>query len=271
MHPMTSGKDLAAEIRRIVIEESKRANVGHIGSSLSIADLVAAVFVGSDSLASAENPERDRFVLSKGHAALAVYAALRATDRISEETLRSFCTDGTRLGVHPEPTLPEIDFGTGSLGHGLSLGAGAALGARWQGSPRRAFVLISDAECNEGSTWEAAMFAGHHGLGNLCAIVDVNGQQALGYTADVLDLPGLGEAWDGLGWQVEEIDGHDPEPAAELIAGVGEGRKPTLLLARTTFGKGVSFMESSIEWHYWPLDDDGFERAMAELAVGEAA
>jgi transketolase len=266
MPEMTSGKDLAAEIRRIVIEESKRANVGHIGSSLSIADLVAAVFVGSDSLARPDDPDRDRFVLSKGHAALAVYAALRATGRISEETLRSFCTDGTQLGVHPEPTLPEIDFGTGSLGHGLSIGAGAALGARWQDSPRRVFVLISDAECNEGSTWEAAMFAGHHRLDNLVAIVDLNGQQALGYTADVLDLPGMTDAWRNFGWQVRELDGHDPEEAANAIAGIAGEQGPTLLVADTTFGKGVSFMESSIEWHYWPLSDEHFEQAMAELS-----
>jgi transketolase len=260
-----SGSALAAQIRRTVIEESKRANVGHIGSSLSIADLLAAIFTASSSLANGEGPERDRFVLSKGHAALALYAALRATGRISEETLRSFCEDGTQLGVHPEPALQGIDFGTGSLGHGLSLAAGAALGACWQESPRRVFAILSDAECNEGSTWEAAMFAAHHRLGNLVAILDLNGQQALGYTADVLDLPGLADAWRAFGWDVRDVDGHEPERITQIIEEIAGSERPTLLIAHTTFGKGVSFMESSIEWHYWPLSEETFAQAMAEL------
>ena len=266
-----SESPLAAQIREIVIEQSRRANVGHIGSSLSIADIVAAVFGGAASLSSPDPRERDRFVLSKGHAALAVYAALAATGRISEEKLHSFCEDGTLLGVHPEPALDGIDFGTGSLGHGLSLAVGAALAARWQSSSRRAFALLSDAECNEGSVWEAAMFAGHHRLGNLVAIVDLNGQQALGYTAEVLDLRRMTEAWRAFGWEVHDVDGHDPAAIEETIAGIDGGGPPNLLLAQTTFGKGVSFMESSIEWHYWPLSDESFEQAMAELSGKERA
>lgn len=262
---------LATQIRKIVIEQSKRANVGHIGSSLSIADMVAALFGGAVSSPSPNHHDRDRFVLSKGHAALAVYAALYATGQISEQTLLSFCEDGTRLGVHPEPALEGIDFGTGSLGHGLSLAAGAALGARWQDSSRRVFALLSDAECNEGSVWEAAMFAGHHGLGNLVAIIDRNGQQALGYTADVLDLRDMAGAWRAFGWEVHDIDGHDPEAIASVIEGLKGSERPNLLIAQTTFGKGVSFMESSIEWHYWPLSDANFEQAMTELAAGEPA
>lgn len=261
-----SGLESDAEaIRRIVLEQSYRAGVGHIGSALSIADIVAALLGQFESIAAAEDPDRDRLILSKGHAALALYAGFANRGLISEAQLESFCGDGTELGVHPEPTLTGIDFGTGSLGHGLSLAAGAALGACWQRSERRVFAVLSDAECNEGSTWEAAMFAAHHRLGNLGAIVDLNGQQALGYTADVLDLPGLTSAWEALGWRIVEIDGHDTAALAEGFDEVGSSDVPILFAARTTFGKGVSFMESKIEWHYRPLTDDLYTQALAEL------
>jgi transketolase len=260
----------AEEIRRIVLEQSFRAGVGHIGSALSIADILAALLGSSESIADPDDPDRDRLVLSKGHAALALYAALAVKGRIDAGRLDTFCGDDTELGVHPEPTLAGIDFGTGSLGHGLSLATGAALAARWQGSKRRAFALLSDAECNEGSTWEAAMFAGHHRLGNLGAIVDLNGQQALGYTADVLDLPRLTDAWEALGWRVVEIDGHDTAAMAAAFAALGAEERPTLFAARTTFGKGVAFMESKIEWHYLPLTDELYAEALAGLGEGSA-
>jgi transketolase len=260
----TSTGQLADCIRRIVIEQSKRANVGHIGSSLSIADIVAALYGEALRIPATDDPDRDRFVLSKGHAALAVYAALAASGRISEQELETYCTDGTMLAAHPEPSLQGIDFATGSLGHGLSLGAGAALAARMQGSERRAFVLISDAECNEGSLWEAVMFAAHHRLGNLVAILDLNGQQALGYTDQVMDLHDMPGRWRAFGWDVHEVDGHDPEAIAAEIAGLDDDR-PHLLIADTTFGKGVSYMESKIEWHYLPMSDEQYEQALSEL------
>jgi transketolase len=263
-------RELADQIRRSVIEESKRANVGHIGSSLSIADIIAALFGDVLRVSSDGDPDRDRFVLSKGHAALAVYAALAATGRISADDLHTYCSDGTTLAAHPEPSLPGIDFATGSLGHGLSLATGAALAARMQGSQRRAFALISDAECNEGSLWEAVMFAAHHRLGNLVAILDLNAQQALGYTSDVLDLPDMPARWRAFGWDVHEIDGHDPEQIARTVSGLDDDR-PHLLIAETTFGKGVSFMESKIEWHYLPMSDDQYEQALKELENGAGA
>ena len=259
----------AEAIRRIVLEQSFRAGVGHIGSALSIADIVAVLLGSFPSIAGADR-DRDRLILSKGHAALALYAGLAIRGVVSDEQLATFCGDGTELGVHPEPNLDGIDFGTGSLGHGLSLAAGASLGAKWQGSSRRAFALLSDAEINEGSTWEAAMFAAHHRLGNLGAIVDLNGQQALGYTEDVLALPRLNEAWGALGWRVVEVDGHDVAALASGFHEVGEGEAPILFLARTTFGKGVSFMESKIEWHYRPLTDDLYAEALAGLRGASA-
>ena len=253
------------EIRRIVLRQSKRANVGHIGSALSIADIVAALFSGVLRVEQVDDPERDRFILSKGHAALAVYAALYLSERIGMDQLDSYCADGSQVGVHPEHQLPGIDFSTGSLGHGLSIGVGAALAGRLLASRRRVVVLLSDAECNEGAIWEAVMFARHHGLANLIAIVDMNGQQALGYTKDVLDLGSMTDQWRAFGWDVHDIDGHD---SAGMIAAIETldlaSGPPHVLLARTVFGKGVSFMESQIRWHYMPMSDDEFAQAMAE-------
>ena len=254
---------LADRIRRSVLEQSKRANVGHIGSSLSIADIMAALFGGILRLDSQD--DRDRFILSKGHAALALYAALEGTGRLSREQLDSFCTDGSPLGTHPEHVVDAIDFSTGSLGQGLSMAAGAALAARLEGSQRRVFVVLSDAELNEGSTWEAIMFAAHHGLTNLVAIVDLNGQQALGYTADVMDLSPVADRWRAFGWDVHEVDGHDIPGLEATVDGLS-GNAPHVLLANTTFGKGVSYMESKIAWHYLPMSDEQYEQALAELS-----
>jgi transketolase len=255
-------------IRRIILEQSKRAHVGHIGSALSIADIVCALYSGVLRIPDLRDPERDRFILSKGHAVLALYAALYLRKQLSWEQLNGFCGDGTLLGVHPEHALAGVDFSTGSLGHGLSIGAGSALAARLQGSWRRAFVLLSDAECNEGSVWEAVMFAAHHQLANLVAIVDLNGQQALGYTRDVIELAPLALRWRAFGWDVHEVDGHDlaeiKSVVNDLCFAVGP---PHVLIARTTFGKGVSYMESQIKWHYWPMSDEEFHQALAEIEV----
>jgi transketolase len=255
---------LARRIRRSIIEESRRAHVGHIGSALCIVEVLAALF--GEVLRLDGGDERDRLILSKGHAALALYAALAATGRITYEELATFCSDGTALGAHPEHVVPGIDFSTGSLGQGLSLGAGVALAARLQGSRRRVFVLISDAEMNEGSTWEAVMFAAHQQLGRLVAILDLNGQQALGYTRDVLDLEPVAGRWSEFGWAVEELDGHDVDQLGEHLAAGGDAHAPPrLVIARTTFGKGVSYMENKIDWHYLPLSGQQFAEAMEEL------
>jgi transketolase len=259
--------EMAHGIRASILEQSKRAGVGHVGSSLSITEILAALFAGPLAGVRADDPDRHRLVLSKGHAVLALYAALHSCGRLSRAELDSFCADGSLLGGHPEHALAGIDFATGSLGHGLSLATGAAIAARLQGSERRAYAVMSDAELNEGAVWEAAMFAAHHRLANLIALVDVNGQQALGYTRDVLDLEPLGARWESFGWHVIEVDGHDLGALAHALDGrpVNETR-PLAILARTTFGKGVSFMESQVEWHYWPMSDEQFVRAKAELA-----
>ncbi len=264
MARMTAGERaiLADGIRRTIIDRSYHANVGHIGSALSIADLVAAVVGSSEPFST--SADRDRLVLSKGHAALALYAALHLEGRIDEDELATFCGDGSMLGVHPEHGVMGIDFCTGSLGQGLSLGAGAALAATRQRSDRRVFVIASDAELNEGSTWEAVMFAAHHRLDNLTLLIDLNGQQALGYTADVLEIEAVEKKLGGFGWEALAVDGHDQAALGSALERGSSGR-PRALVAHTTFGHGVSFMESQIKWHYLPLDADAHAAAIAEL------
>jgi transketolase len=253
----------ARQIRRIVLEQSKRAHTGHIGSSLSIVEIVACLYgTGALRVARPDDPGRDRFILSKGHAALALYAALFLKGWIDQEALNSFHTDDTLLSVHPEHALPGIEFSTGSLGHGLGFGVGVALAARMQKSARRIFVLVSDAECNEGSTWEAVMFAAHHRLSNLTVIVDLNGQQALGYTKDVLALSDMVNRWSAFGWDAREVDGHDHIALQQAL--MRESSRPRAIVARTIFGKGVSFMENQLQWHYFPMSDEQYRIAMKE-------
>jgi len=255
-------------IRHIILEQSKRADVGHIGCALSIADIVAALYTDGLQIAAPDDPDRDRLVLSKGHAALAVYAALHLRGWLTEERLQTYCADASLLGVHPEHYLAGVDFSTGSLGQGLSFGVGAALAARMQRSSRCVFVVASDAELNEGSLWEAAMAAAHRRLGNLTLIVDLNGQQALGYTRDVLDLPNMAERWRAFGWDVHEMGGHDAAAISQLLAGFRDAPGlPHVLLAHTTFGKGVAYMERQVKWHYLPMNDAQYTDALSELGV----
>jgi len=264
--PATAAHVCGHQIRRIILEQSKRAHVGHIGSALSVADIIAALYGPVLTGLDPDDPGRDRVVLAKGHAALALYAALHLRGWLSAAELATFHGDDTLLGVHPEHALRGVDFSTGSLGQGLGYAAGAALAARLQGSGRRAFAILSDAECDEGAVWEAAMFAGHHRLANLVAIIDANGQQALGYTKDVLSLEPLAERWRAFGWDCREVDGHDSEELARIIAGldVREGA-PHMLIARTTFGHGVSYMERQVKWHYWPMSDPEYVTALAQI------
>jgi len=259
---------VSRQMRRIILDQAKRANVGHIGSALSIVDILTALYRDVLNVSHPSDPERDRFILSKGHAVLALYAALSLRGWLNAAELETYCGDGSLLGVHPEHQLRGVDFSTGSLGHGLSLGAGAALAARLQGSPRRSFVLVSDAECNEGSLWEAVMFAAHHRLANLITIIDLNGQQALGYTDDVLRLSPMAERWRAFGWDVHEVDGHDVPALSQTIAGLDTTTGPPhVLIAHTVFGKGVSYMERQIKWHYLPMSETEYTQALAELEL----
>lgn len=255
-------------IRRIILEQSRRANVGHIGCALSVADIVSSVYEYGLRERTEDQNDRDRFVLSKGHAALSLFACLHVKGVLSSEQLDTYCADDSLLGVHPECALQGVDFSTGSLGQGLSMAAGAALAARLQRSSRRVFAVLSDAECNEGSVWEGAMFAAQHQLSNLTAVIDLNGQQAFGYTRDVLDLSNMADRWRAFRWDVHEVDGHDRAQLQGVLLDLNyRSGPPHLLVARTTFGKGVSFMQSKIKWHYSPLSDDEYRDALREVGV----
>jgi transketolase len=256
-----TGRDL----RRRVIEVSLKAGVGHIGSALSICDIIAALFDGTLRGLGTEDPDRDRFILSKGHAALALYAALERSGLIRREDIESFCKDGSRFGVHPEHGVPGIEVSTGSLGMGLSIGAGLALSAKMRASRSRTYVLVSDAECNEGSLWEAVMFAAHHRLGSLTAILDANGFQAMGRTREILDLEPHEERWRAFGWNAQALDGHDEHALKAALEAPRADDRPRVLVARTVAGKGVSFMEHHLEWHYYPVTEAQARQALAEL------
>ena len=273
MSPETDLNALASSIRRNVIERAAAAGVGHIGSALSIVDLLAALYGRVLRIPALDDNDRDRFILSKGHAALALYAALYERGLIDQALLTSYCSDGSMLGTHPEHVAPGIDFSTGSLGHGLSLGAGAALAARLQGSSRRVFVLISDAERNEGSAWEAVMFAAHHRLSNLIAMSTSTASKRSATRATFSTSRRSPIASARSAGTALEVDGHDPEGIANTIEGLDQepGRPPHVLVARTVFGHGVSFMEHQIEWHYWPLDDAASQALLDLAALEEGA
>ncbi len=250
-------------IRRGIILSAKRANKGHIGSALSVADLVAAALLSSRDLGDTAG---DRIVLSKGHAALALYVGLCEIGLLSEASLESYSKDGSSLGTHPDPVVHGIDLMTGSLGQGVAFAVGIALGAKLRGVDRHVIAIMSDAELNEGSTWEAFHVAQHHALGNLTVLLDYNGQQAFGYTKDVQAFPNLAAQIRATRWDVHEVDGHQAQPIVSLIARKrSTGGAPQMIIADTTFGSGVSFMERSIPWHYLPLDDECFAIAMKEL------
>ena len=233
------------------------SQVGHIGGNLSALDVLLH-------LHGAVLADDDVFVLSKGHAAGALYIALWAAGLIDEDELCSFHKDGTRLAGHPVARWHKrIPFATGSLGHGMGLAAGVALAKQLRGDPGTVYCLLSDGECEEGSTWEALMFAHHRKLSNLVVLVDANGLQGFGSTLDVASLEPLAPKFRGFGLQVAEIDGHAP---TAFDAALAQRRDETLIvLLKTVKGRGVSFMEGQMEWHYLPLSEDQYLLALREL------
>jgi len=246
------------QARARLLQMHFEARTGHIGGNLSALD--AMLHLHGEVMA-----DNDVFVLSKGHAAGALYISLWAIGLIADDELRSFHQDGTRLAGHPVARGHErVRFATGSLGHGLGLAAGAALGKRLAGQPGTVYCLLSDGECEEGSTWEALMFAHHRRLANLVILVDANGLQGFGATTEVASLEPLAPKFRGFGLEVEEIDGHDPAALDAALARRGDG--PTVILLRTVKGRGVSFMEGRMEWHYLPLNDEQYQIALGEQA-----
>jgi transketolase len=265
-------QELARRIRARAVRMTNRAKSSHVGSILSMAELLAVLYhdVLRVTPATAADPDRDRFILSKGHGCAGLYAVLAERGFFPTEWLDSFYLDGGRLAGHcTADGVPGVEVSTGSLGHGLGVGCGMAVAGKWDHRPYRVFPLLSDGECDEGSTWEAALFAAHHRLDNLVAVVDYNKIQSLGHVKDVLDLEPLGGKWAAFGWAVREIDGHDvAEVGAALTAVPFAPGQPSCVVAHTVKGKGVSFMEDKLLWHYRTPADDEFAAALGEL--GEA-
>lgn len=234
------------------------SGVGHVGGNLSSLDMLLTLHhrvMGGD----------DRFILSKGHAAGALYITLWSLGRLTDEQLTTFHKDHTRLGGHPVPHgVPDIPFSIGSLGHGLGLAAGMALGWRLRGQPGRVFCLLSDGEWNEGSTWESLMFIAHRNLREVVLIVDLNGLQGFGYTAEVVNLGSLANKLKEFGMEVREVDGHDIDAVERSLKAPAPDR-PIALVARTTKGHGVSFMENKLEWHYLPMTAEQYRMAIHEV------
>jgi transketolase len=264
---------LARKIRVQTARMIHRAKSSHLGSAYSMADLLAVLY-GRILRIDPKRPdaaERDRFILSKGHACAALYAVLAERGFFPKEWLEDFYQDGARLAGHAtHEGVPGVEVSTGSLGHGLPIACGMALAGKRDAMSYRVFTLLSDGECDEGSTWEAVLFAPHHQLDNLIAIVDFNKIQSLGTVKEVLGLEPFATKWKAFGWAVREIDGHNLEEIESVLAGVPlESGKPTCILAHTVKGKGVSFMEDKLLWHYRAPDRDEMARALAELGVAE--
>ncbi|MBI4423378.1 MAG: transketolase [Elusimicrobia bacterium] len=259
----------AKRLRVSAVRMVHRAKSAHIGGSLSMSDLLAALYGGLLRVdpSRPDWPDRDRFILSKGHACAALYSALAFRGFFPEEWLDTFYQDGGRLFGHATHTgVPGIEVSTGSLGHGLSLACGQALAAKRDERTHRVVALLSDGECDEGSTWEAALFAPHHKLDNLVAIVDYNKIQSLGHVKEVLDLEPFGKKWEAFGWAVREIDGHDMGQITGALNSVPfQPGKPSCLVAHTVKGKGVSFMEDKLLWHYRIPTPENVEQAIREI------
>jgi transketolase len=254
------------EARKMIIELSRRANIGHIGSALSVVDIITAIYSNAFNFNRVNPNERDRFILSNGHTSLALYVVLNLAGILPDSELQTFCEDGSFLGVHPDVKITGVDFTSGSLGQGLSFGAGSALAAKLQNSDRRIFVVMSDAECNEGGVWEAVMFAAHRQLSNLIVIIDMNGQQAMGYTKDVLNLQPMSEKWRAFQWDTHTVNGNSTSELTKTLNSLNSSNgQPHVVIANTTFGKGVSFMENKIKWHYLPVSPEEYDQALKEI------
>ncbi len=268
MHTKRTSEQLAWLIRRHGIEMTHLSGGSHVGAIMSVADIVAVLYADIMKYRTNE-PKwdgRDRFILSKGHAGASIYAALAESGFFSVPELKTHYQNGSRLSGHVSHHLPGVDFSTGALGHGLSAGAGMAMAAKLDKKDFRVFVVMGDGECNEGSVWEAAMFANHFGLSNLVAIVDRNRMQSLDWCEKTLKMEDFAAKWRSFGWNAIEIDGHDHTALKEAFKATDGQSSPTVIIADTVKGKDVSFMENDILWHYrFPHDGWEYDNAVNEL------
>lgn len=269
--PIPDTEGLALRIRRHAVRMTHYGKSSHIGAVLSVADILAVLYGRILKVKPGEPDwrDRDRFILSKGHAGAGVYAVLAECGFFPVGELRNHYANGSRFSGHlSHKGIPGVEISTGSLGHGLPIGAGMAYAAKLDGRPHGIFVLMSDGECDEGSNWEAILFAAHHKLSGLVAIVDYNKMQSLKSVAETLALEPFAEKWRAFGWKVLEVDGHDHADLAAALASPPQARgNPLCVIAHTTKGKGVSFMENAVLWHYRTPQGEEYARAMKELGV----
>ena len=255
-------------IRKRIFEIVNSAKGGHLGGDLSCVNLLVALYFSQLNV-DPQNPEmedRDRFIMSKGHSIEALYAVLESAGFISKELLATYGKYNSPFAGHPVNKIPGIEFNTGSLGHGLSVGVGIALSAKRDGKPFRTYVLMGDGELAEGSVYEAAMAGSHYKLDNLVAFIDRNGLQISGSTEEVMQLEPIDKRWEAFGWEVYTINGDNMAEIMDVLERIDwNGRKPHLIIMRTTKGNGVSFMENKPVWHHGVPSDEEFQRAFNEI------
>jgi transketolase len=268
--PITT-EELALRVRRHVVRMCSRGGSSHVGSCLSMADIIAVLYGGVLRIAPTmpDWPERDRFILSKGHAGACVYAVLAERGFIPLAELETHYANGSRLSGHvSHKGIPGVEISTGSLGHGLGIGVGMALQLRRQVGDQRVYVVMSDGECDEGSNWEAILFAAHHGLSNLVAIVDYNKLQSLDTVAEVLGLEPFENKWRAFGWTVARVDGHNHDALRAALWNASD--RPLCVIADTVKGRDIPFMENEVLWHYRSPQGEELEAALAALGCDRA-
>jgi len=264
--PFTNAANLALAARHEIISMTSAAKASHVASALSVVDILSVLYAGAANISAANmnDPDRDVVILSKGHSASALYSLLALQGFFPKEWLAQYCDNGAPLGGHvTSKGVPGVELTTGSLGHGLPYGLGIAMSRKKNGAKGRTFVVMSDGECDEGTTWESAMIANHHGLDNLVVVVDRNRIQSLTFTEDTLKLEPFADKWLAFGWQTETVPGHD---YAALAKSLSTQTGPKCIIAETTKGKGVDFMENSVLWHYKPPTSDDVTKAFDQLS-----
>lgn len=270
---MLDSRQLAKRIRIHSLRMTSEGGSSHIGAALSCADILAVLYAGILRVNPKEPSwrERDRFILSKGHAGAAVYAVLAECGFFAVDKLGTHYQDGSDLSGHvSHKGVPGVELSTGSLGHGLPVATGMALAAKLDRASHRVIALMSDGECDEGSNWEAILFASHHRLDNLVAVIDYNNIQSLGRVSDTLALEPFADKWRSFGWAVHEVPGHDHSELSACLRKIPfSPTLPSCVIAHTIKGKGVSFMENQVLWHYRTAKGAEFESALAELEAAE--
>lgn len=263
--PMISASELALAARKLILKMTSSAGAPHVGSALSVVDILSVLYTGAANITpkNLNAADRDIVILSKGHAASALYSVLALQGFFPIEWLSDYCKNGSVLGGHVNSKgVPGVEFSSGSLGHGMPYGVGIALSRKRSLIGGHVYVIVSDGECDEGTTWESAMIANHFKLDNLTVIVDRNGLQSLTFTEDTIKLEPFEDKWKAFGWQTQSVDGHD---FSGIKLSLSNFSGPRCLIANTIKGKGIKFMENTVLWHYKSLMEKDLKSALKEL------